>query len=120
MSKQKVVTWQSPNGGKISVCKPCEERLTKALAWPKDEFGVQFCQVFHGLHLGECDICNREPQWKGEHPPKHCSVCGKDDVKICCSHADYDDGSHDDPVCGDCCNCGRPKNLEHKRRMNQP
>lgn len=35
-----------------------------------------------------------------------CSICDKTigtDVAVCCTYADHEDGSYDDPVCVECC-----------------
>lgn len=52
-----VVTWQSPRGYRINVCKECENNL--AGNWPKDAFGEEYCSVFIALHRGTCDVCER-------------------------------------------------------------
>jgi protein-arginine kinase activator protein McsA len=41
--------------------------------------------------------------YTGNCPPGWCSVCGETDAEICCTAADYTDGSHDDAVCQRCC-----------------
>jgi hypothetical protein len=52
----KVITWVSPAGQTINVCRKCEARLTAAREWPRDGRGDEYCQVHRGLHRGECDI----------------------------------------------------------------
>jgi len=39
---------------------------------------------------------------------RHCQKCGQDfsaENPCCCSYASYDDGTHDDGYCRDCCAC---------------
>jgi hypothetical protein len=50
-----VVTWQSPGGDTIDICPECEDRLTAAHEWPRDERGEDYCSVSYGLHLGRCE-----------------------------------------------------------------
>lgn len=52
---KRVVTWQSPRGIKINICKECEKKLEGK--WPKDWSGEEFCTVYKGIHNGRCDIC---------------------------------------------------------------
>ncbi len=49
-----VITWMSPSGAKIDVCRDCERRLGEH--WPKDSRGQEYSEVSHGLHSGECDV----------------------------------------------------------------
>ena len=53
-SQKKVVTWNAPNGEKIDVCLDCERDLKE---WPRNTTGQEYCQVYKGLHKGQCDIC---------------------------------------------------------------
>lgn len=55
----RVVTWQSPSGQTIDVCRICEERLNAEHTWPRDGRGEEYCQVSRGEHHGECDLCRR-------------------------------------------------------------
>lgn len=57
-----VVTWQSPTGATINVCEHCEARLTAGREWPTDSTGQEYCTVSHGLHEGQCDICEAEDE----------------------------------------------------------
>lgn len=56
---QKVVTWQSPSGQAINICRKCEQRLRSSNSWPKDSQGQEYCQVSHGLHTSVCHTCDR-------------------------------------------------------------
>ncbi len=53
----KVVTWQSPSGDTLDICRECEVRLQRDRQWPKDGRGQEYCSVHHGLHESEmgCD-----------------------------------------------------------------
>ena len=63
-----VVTWQTPRGNKLNVCCPCEDGMNALERWWKDpETGEEFCQVAHGLHEGQCDICERGDADAGSH-----------------------------------------------------
>lgn len=53
---RKVVTWQSPRGGKLDVCTRCETILRRARTWPKDSAGQEYCTVSFGKHVGRCDL----------------------------------------------------------------
>ena len=57
MKNQKVITWQAPNGKKISLCGKCEKGL--AGNWPKTSEGQDYCQVSKGLHKGHCGNCGK-------------------------------------------------------------
>lgn len=52
----RVVTWQSPSGQTINVCRPCERRLTEAQEWPRDTQGQEYATVSHGEHAGRCEV----------------------------------------------------------------
>lgn len=45
----------------------------------------------------------------GAYPPNSCSVCNQQNVSVCCTFATYDDGTHDDPVCRNCCGPHHPQ-----------
>lgn len=53
---RRVVTWQSPSGATMQICRPCEERLTKANQWPRDGNGTELCSVSRGEHAGVCEF----------------------------------------------------------------
>jgi hypothetical protein len=44
-----------------------------------------------------CVVCNHKLEESGEH-------------QLCCSHASYDDGLHEDPYCKKCCGPHAPFN----------
>jgi hypothetical protein len=52
-----VITWQSPRGFKMNICRDCEKKLEGN--WPKDWTGEEYCSVYKGIHRGTCDICER-------------------------------------------------------------
>jgi len=54
---KKIITWATPAGKTKNICKSCEKKL--AGNWPKDENGNEYCQVQHGEHSGQCDICQK-------------------------------------------------------------
>jgi len=51
---QDVITYQSPNGFAISLCKAHD---TQAI---RDPHGAEYCTVSHGRHAGYCDLCRAE------------------------------------------------------------
>ena len=51
-TETKVVTWMSPTGDTMDICRECEAKLEGR--WPKDARGQEYCQVSRGLHRGEC------------------------------------------------------------------
>ena len=54
MAKVIVVTWQSPSGDCIDVCKKCQNTTP----WPKDRTGQEYCMVKRGAHHAlRCDVC---------------------------------------------------------------
>lgn len=59
------------------------------------------CCVSCGRVSGHAEGCDNT----GEHPARYCPRCENDDTEICCTWATYDDGSHDDGRCVDCCGC---------------
>jgi hypothetical protein len=52
-----VVTYQSPNGAKKTLCDEHAKRLTGPNP-PRDAMGGEYCGVFYGRHRGECEICS--------------------------------------------------------------
>lgn len=54
---KKVITYQSPNGEKIDVCKSCEKKLSGN--WPRDSKGSEYCTISHGAHKGTCNVCQK-------------------------------------------------------------
>jgi len=46
----KVITYQSDNGTRIDICKPCRDSPPDK--WPRDSRGAEFASVYHGLHNG--------------------------------------------------------------------
>lgn len=51
-------------------------------------------------------------QHKGHYPPGECS-CGRTGItQFCCTFANYNDGSTDEPTCDECC----PN--DHRRRFD--
>jgi len=57
----RVVTYQSPRGGRISLCQKCEDEIkASGKSWPKDGDGQEYCQVHYGLHSGQCDRCKAQ------------------------------------------------------------
>lgn len=52
---QRVVTWQSPGGYKMSLCS--EHGREHDRTPYRDPNGQEFCQVSHGQHSGLCDVC---------------------------------------------------------------
>jgi hypothetical protein len=56
-----VVTWQSPRGERIDICRMCEHRLTRQ-GWPKDATGEQYAQVYMGQHKGMCEAPGHSEQ----------------------------------------------------------
>lgn len=42
----------------------------------------------------------------GNCKPNTCQHCKENDLPICCTGEDYDDGSHDDAECVACCTRG--------------
>jgi hypothetical protein len=53
------------NQHSINICPVCE-RQCPAGAWPRDCKGAEFATVSHGLHVGDCDLC----QTKAGDPQK--------------------------------------------------
>ncbi len=53
----KVITYQSPNLDRITVCEDCERSL-RGREWPKNVKGEEYCQIHRGLHNGICNICH--------------------------------------------------------------
>jgi hypothetical protein len=51
----KVVTWQAPNGETINLTRQQERQLRAGGTWPRNSRGEEYCQVSHGLHIGEPD-----------------------------------------------------------------
>ena len=49
----KVITYQAPNGEKIDLTRAQRRTLERAGTWLKTSRGEEYCQVSHGLHLGE-------------------------------------------------------------------
>lgn len=47
-----VVTWQSPDGAKINISDRQEKALRAQGRWPRDGKGREYCQVYHGRHMG--------------------------------------------------------------------
>lgn len=39
----------------------------------------------------------------GQYPDHYCPVCARNDIIVCCTHATFEDGSHDEPICTACC-----------------
>lgn len=58
-SETKVVTYQSPRGDRLSVC-PRHEDAASERRDPVD--GSEYCDVYHGLHVGDCDLCREEEE----------------------------------------------------------
>lgn len=52
------ITWVSPSGEKIDVCRHCSSFVTD---WPRDSKGREFCTVSEGLHTSDspCEICKK-------------------------------------------------------------
>ena len=57
-TKTTVTTYQSPNGGEISVCAACKAHIEETGDWPRDAAGGEYCTVSHVAHYGHCDICD--------------------------------------------------------------
>lgn len=55
MKRRRVVTWQTPDGGRVSICRECERLFEEAGVWPKDWEGNEYATVYHGEHEGHCD-----------------------------------------------------------------
>ena len=53
-----VVTYQSPSGQTIDICRDCEQELTARASWPRDDRGQEYCSVSRGLHDGTCHVCH--------------------------------------------------------------
>lgn len=49
-NRDKVVTWQSPNGETINLTRDEEKQYLAAGTWPRDSRGEEYCTVSHGLH----------------------------------------------------------------------
>lgn len=48
----KVVTYESPRGGSINLTPAQVTLLEHCERWPKDDAGVEYARVSHGLHEG--------------------------------------------------------------------
>jgi len=59
MKTNSVVTYQSPSGAQLNICTTCESKLDASGKWPKDSTGQEYCSYSHGLHTGNCDLCDR-------------------------------------------------------------
>lgn len=59
MYTKTVVTYQSPNGYKTTLCSACARRM--ANNWPRDPHGDEYCSVSVGKHFGECCRCMAPP-----------------------------------------------------------
>lgn len=57
MNRKNVVTYQTPNGVKVSVCK-AHEQMLEGPDGLRDKKGAHFCSVYYGQHYGVCDICH--------------------------------------------------------------
>lgn len=54
----RVITWSDPNGNEIQICEDCQAAQEAAGTWPKNPVtGTEYCQVSHGLHEGQCELC---------------------------------------------------------------
>lgn len=49
----KVITYSASNGESIDLTPAQVKKLEKAGTWPKNNRGEEYCQVSHGLHVGE-------------------------------------------------------------------
>lgn len=52
----KVVTWQTPRGGTLDICRECETILKATRVWPRGPDGQEYCQVSEGAHEGRCHV----------------------------------------------------------------
>ena len=48
----KVITWQAPDGSRISLTRQQERKLRKYGIWPRNQNGEEYCNISHGLHDG--------------------------------------------------------------------
>lgn len=53
----KVVTWSTPRGDTIDICRECEARMAAKGTWPGHRDGGEYCHVSRGLHYGICQTC---------------------------------------------------------------
>ena len=66
---QSVVTWQTPDGRRLSICRDCERRLDEQGVWPHDGHGTPYYQVVIGETRGDCEVC----AW-GDNAPEHLNI----------------------------------------------
>lgn len=53
-----VITYQSPRGNTIDLCRACIDHYRALGDWPRDRVdGQEYCTVSHGLHNGTCWRC---------------------------------------------------------------
>ena len=55
-----VITWQSPRGAKLNLTPEQETMLTDAGIWLRDGQGMEYCQVYYGLHGGHPTYTDEE------------------------------------------------------------
>lgn len=55
-----VVTWQSPGGGTMKVCRKCEEDFRQRGKWPRNARGEEYCTVSRGAHEGVCEAVTHD------------------------------------------------------------
>lgn len=65
----RIVTWGSPSGNSISICRECQKRLEAVGQWPRDGRGEEYCQVIFGERYGShCDVhpCSLTPSQESD------------------------------------------------------
>lgn len=53
-----VVTWQAPDGYRVSLCKECAHALDRVGSWPRSPSGEECQHVHEGEHVGVCSLCD--------------------------------------------------------------
>ena len=53
----KVITFQDARNNRISLCETHIQAHKSVGTWPRGEQGEEMCNVFFGLHDGDCDEC---------------------------------------------------------------
>lgn len=54
----RVITWSDHAGNHIDICEACQAEQERRGVWLRNPAtGIEYCQVSHGLHEGQCDLC---------------------------------------------------------------